>query len=263
MASSGPRRLIAVVGRDQLSIRPSTPPASLTRLKAVSMPSFIWRPSSLAGPENGAAIPNRISRSVMPRTARGGPPARIGAVGVAAAAADGCATTAASDGADEAGAGPGDRPFEIGKLAVRRACNPVRPARHGVATVGDTAVEQLRQVVTLGLVGRGLPDHRRELVDDHLDAGPRDVRAGQRRTDDRSDAARQIAHDIVLSPGAALAAPASRAPSKSAIQRGVIANSAPRSYWTLEIRHLRVSPRWIGRVHYCVASVASASAAIA
>src|SRR6266851_5721643 len=43
------------------------PPASLARLKAVSMPSFIWRPSSLADPENGAETPNRISESVIPR----------------------------------------------------------------------------------------------------------------------------------------------------------------------------------------------------
>jgi hypothetical protein len=51
------------------SIRPETPPASLTRLKAVSMPSFIWRPRSLTGPVKAAVIPNRISRSVTPRTA--------------------------------------------------------------------------------------------------------------------------------------------------------------------------------------------------
>jgi len=44
-----------------LSIRPSTPPASLTRLKAVSIPSFIWRPSSLAAPVKAADMPNRIS----------------------------------------------------------------------------------------------------------------------------------------------------------------------------------------------------------
>src|SRR5215831_7116195 len=36
---------------------------------AVSMPSFICRPNSLAEPLNGAAIPNRISVSVTPRTA--------------------------------------------------------------------------------------------------------------------------------------------------------------------------------------------------
>src|SRR6266436_3935761 len=45
------------------------PPASLARLNAVSMPSFIWRPSSLADPENGAETPNRISVSVIPRAA--------------------------------------------------------------------------------------------------------------------------------------------------------------------------------------------------
>ena len=33
------------------------------------MPIFIWRPSSLADPENGAETPNTISRSVIPRVA--------------------------------------------------------------------------------------------------------------------------------------------------------------------------------------------------
>src|SRR6187200_471281 len=31
------------------------------------MPIFIWRPSSFAGPEKGATIPNRISLSETPR----------------------------------------------------------------------------------------------------------------------------------------------------------------------------------------------------
>src|SRR5262249_27856355 len=35
---------------------------------AVSRPSFICRPSSLAGPLNGAALPKRISLSVTPLT---------------------------------------------------------------------------------------------------------------------------------------------------------------------------------------------------
>src|ERR1700738_1330447 len=81
-----------------LSIRPSTPPASLTRLKAVSMPSFIWRPSSFVGPENGAAIPKRISLAVTPRAVEVGAGCGTGAVGAVAAAAEDGATTAASDG---------------------------------------------------------------------------------------------------------------------------------------------------------------------
>ena len=36
------------------------------------MPSFIWRPSSLAEPENGATMPKRISLSVTPRTLAAG-----------------------------------------------------------------------------------------------------------------------------------------------------------------------------------------------
>src|SRR5260370_25494878 len=38
--------------------RPSMPPASLTRFKAVSTPSFIWRPSSLDGPVKAVLIPS-------------------------------------------------------------------------------------------------------------------------------------------------------------------------------------------------------------
>src|SRR6516164_2389227 len=51
------------------SCRPCTPPLALATLNAVSTPSFIFWPSSLAAPLNGAEIPNRISFSVTPRTA--------------------------------------------------------------------------------------------------------------------------------------------------------------------------------------------------
>src|SRR5262245_20385759 len=50
-----------------LSCRPCTPPRALVALNAASMPSFIFWPSSLAAPLNGAEIPNRISLSVTPR----------------------------------------------------------------------------------------------------------------------------------------------------------------------------------------------------
>src|SRR5450756_3239726 len=50
------------------SCRPCTPPLALATLNAASMPSFIFWPSSLAAPLNGAEIPNRISLSVTPRT---------------------------------------------------------------------------------------------------------------------------------------------------------------------------------------------------
>src|SRR5271167_1439859 len=52
--------------------RPFTPPASLIWLKAVSTPIFIWRPSSRDAPLKGAAIPNKISLSLTPRTALSG-----------------------------------------------------------------------------------------------------------------------------------------------------------------------------------------------
>src|ERR1039457_6041811 len=50
------------------SCRPCTPPLALATLNAASMPRFIFWPSSLAAPLNGAEIPNRISLSVTPRT---------------------------------------------------------------------------------------------------------------------------------------------------------------------------------------------------
>src|SRR5215471_5322479 len=50
------------------SCRPYKPPLALATLNAASIPSFIFWPSSLAGPVNGAEIPNRISLSVTPRT---------------------------------------------------------------------------------------------------------------------------------------------------------------------------------------------------
>src|SRR5476651_843746 len=50
------------------SCRPCTPPLALATLNAAVMPSFIFWPSSLAAPLNGAEIPNRISLSVTPRT---------------------------------------------------------------------------------------------------------------------------------------------------------------------------------------------------
>ena len=50
-------------------MRPFTPPASFAAAKARSMPVFMPRPSSLAGPENGAAMPKTISACVTPWTA--------------------------------------------------------------------------------------------------------------------------------------------------------------------------------------------------
>src|SRR5258708_38310201 len=69
-----------------------TPPGSLTWLKAVAIASFIARPNSLAAPEKGAAIPNRISRSLMPRVVV----PTAGAVGEVAAAAEEGAIAAAT-----------------------------------------------------------------------------------------------------------------------------------------------------------------------
>src|SRR5262245_26408692 len=50
-----------------LSCLPCTPPRALAALNAASIPSFIFWPSSLAAPLNGAEMPNRISLSLTPR----------------------------------------------------------------------------------------------------------------------------------------------------------------------------------------------------
>ena len=128
--------------------------------------------------------------------------------------------------------GPGDGTFEIGELAVRgSAIHPSR--RHGVAAVRDTAIEQLRKVGAFSLVGRGFRDHSRELIDDDLNAGTRDVPAGQRRTHDRSDATCKVAHDVCLvtsrcTPGAS--------------EQGTEYNHPTKGHWRLRktvVRHRR------------------------
>src|SRR5260370_39988024 len=84
----------------------TTPPASLVRLNAVSIPSFILRPSSFVGPVKAAAMPNLISRSVMPRT---GAATETGAVGAVAATADDGEMMEDVDGAGTADRGTIDR----------------------------------------------------------------------------------------------------------------------------------------------------------
>ncbi len=67
------------------SMRPLTPPLSLARSKAASMPSFINRPVSLLGPENGMTMPNLTSLWVTPWTFTGGGRFSVGAVAAIAA----------------------------------------------------------------------------------------------------------------------------------------------------------------------------------
>ena len=189
-------------------MRPLTPPVSLTRLKAVSMPSFIWRPSSRDAPENGATMPKRISLSVTPRTAAGcraerkEPPSassrrrwfarrrrRRGATeaaGAGAALADDGPITEASDGPE----------IDVSRSVSWRSADlqSMRPAVTAAAAVIDVTVEQPRDVVALRLVGRDFADHGAEFVRDHLDARMIDLGAGQRRADDRPDPACEIAH---------------------------------------------------------------------
>ncbi len=77
-----------------LIVRPLTPPVSLARANAMSIPSFMLRPLSFALPEYGMTIPKRISRSVTPCTLLGG----SGWVGAVAALAAEGAIASASDG---------------------------------------------------------------------------------------------------------------------------------------------------------------------
>src|SRR5215831_10556479 len=96
------------------------------RLKAVSIPSFIWRPSSLAEPENGATIPKRISRSVTPRTFEAEPRGAAGATpGVTAATVAGGAAAAGAGGAVAAATGAG---------AATAADGPITPDNDGPAS---------------------------------------------------------------------------------------------------------------------------------
>jgi hypothetical protein len=85
--------------------------------------------------------------------------------------------------------------FEICEPAVRLlAVHPAR--RDSGAAVRDAAIEQLREIGPLSLVGRGLPDHGRELLHDRLNARPRDLGAGQRRANDGSDPSRKVAYEV-------------------------------------------------------------------
>ena len=113
-----------------------------------------------------------------------------------------CGCGGGRGGADDAGqAWPGDRPFEIGKLAVGAAA--IHPARRDRdATVGHAAIEHLREVGTFRLVRRSFPDHQRELVDDGLDARTSDVAAGLCRSDHGSHATGQVTHNVDLTRGA-------------------------------------------------------------
>ena len=156
-------------------MRPSTPPASLMRLKAVSIPSFICRPSSRAEPENGAAMPKRISLSLMPRRRRTGGDRRDRGGG---------GSTGGSKHAGEAWAR--DRAFEIAELAVGNLAINSSSGHRGTAVI-DAAVEHLRQVGTFGFVGGGVADHHREFLHHRLNARSRNVAACQRRADDRSE----------------------------------------------------------------------------
>ena len=161
------------------------------------MPSFIWRPRSLTGPVKAAVMPNRISLSDTPRTALTGFPKLIAGAGAAAKAG---AAGARWGGRGRSGRGWSQRLFQIRQPAFRQPA--IRPSRrHRVAAVRDAAIEQLREVGALGLVGGGIPDHRRKLLDHRLDSRPRDIGAGQRRTDHRPDAACKVAYQIDLVAG--------------------------------------------------------------
>src|SRR3984893_6975838 len=200
-----------------LSIRPSTPPASLVRLKAASIPSFIWRPSSFEEPENGPAIPNRISRSDTPRTG-GTATAATGALGAVAAevAKDG-AIAAAKLGpgpAIDRSRSPSWRSATLQSIlpdvtaprpsATLRSSNCVRSERS--ASLDEASVITAVNLSTMTWM-RGRAMSRQ--ADAEPTIGP--TRPARSRT------------TSVLSPAAAPAVPVSSAPNKNIVKRAVIA----------------------------------------
>src|SRR5215471_9896333 len=98
---------------------------------AASTPSFICRPSSLAGPLNGAAMPKRISLSVTPLTAG---PRAASETGVAAA------TVTGAGAAGLVGQG-GRRRHRHGLHRPRHACREPRCGRRRGRVV-DELVER-------------------------------------------------------------------------------------------------------------------------
>src|SRR5262249_61130740 len=123
-------------------------PASLTRLNAVSIPSFICRPSSLAEPEKGATIPKRISLVLMPRAlvdADGAAcvPVEVVAAMVVGAAACVAAAAGGAAGGGGAAAGTGCAGAATGGLgagAAMAADGPITPDSEGPASDCSSSV---------------------------------------------------------------------------------------------------------------------------
>src|SRR6516162_2214936 len=104
------------------------------RLNAVSMPSFIWRPSSRAEPEKGATMPKRISLLLMPRTLLAGSGTACVMVGVAVAIVAGGAATGGAGGAGGA-AGAASAVDAAGAIGAAGAAGAGAGA--GAATAAD------------------------------------------------------------------------------------------------------------------------------
>src|SRR5215471_17802553 len=113
------------------------PPAPLMAPNAASRPSFICRPSSLAGPLNGAAMPKRISLSVTPLTTAARD-AGAGMTGTAAATDVGAAAGAA---AGAPGAGTGTTAVAVGGAARPDPSSNVTGAAGGTMTGRTDGVE--------------------------------------------------------------------------------------------------------------------------
>src|SRR5580698_7419078 len=115
------------------------------------MPSFIWLPSSLAAPLNGAEIPKRISVSVTPRMEG------ALALGASIVATRGGATLVGCGAADAIGRPAGDDAAEGGCGAADAI---ERPAAAGAALVGCGAADAIGRPAVGGaaLVGCGAAD---------------------------------------------------------------------------------------------------------
>ena len=196
----GARGLVAVVGGMQLQ-HPAIEAAGIVDATEGGIDSELHLPSQFpggAGERGCDSKPNFLFRDATRE--RPGQDRRNGSRRRGRRLRRGCG--GGGGGADDAGqAWPGDRPFEIGKLAV--GTTAIHPARrdHG-ATVGHAAIEHLREVGTFRLVRRSFPDHQREFVDDSLDARTSDVAAGLRRSDHGSDATGKVTHDVDFTRGA-------------------------------------------------------------
>jgi hypothetical protein len=202
------------------SFRPPMPPASLTWLKAVSMPSFIWRPRSLTGPVKAAVMPNRISVSDTPRTALTGFPKLTAGAAAGAAAKAGATGARAGAGAAAAGAGA-DGASDCSSSASRRSASlqsvlPDVTALRPSATLRSNSCARSERWASLEAASR--INAANFSITDWIRGRVTSGQASAEPITGPTRPARSRTNSI-LSPGAASAAVRKKALSKSEVQR--------------------------------------------